>query len=71
MDTDIQKKRLGEKLRKLRDEKGLSLRELAALADTEYSQIHRIEIGQISPTAITLENLAEALKITPCAFFDC
>lgn len=71
MDTEARKKRLGEKLRKLRDERDLSLRELAALADTDYSQIHRIEIGQISPTAVTLENLAEALKVKPCVFFDC
>ncbi|WP_089892623.1 helix-turn-helix domain-containing protein [Chitinophaga arvensicola] len=71
MDTEVRKKSLGEKLRKLRDERDLSLRELAALADTDYSQIHRIEIGQISPTAITLENLAEALKVKPCVFFDC
>jgi transcriptional regulator with XRE-family HTH domain len=71
MDTEARKRRLGEKLRKLRDERDLSLRELAALADTEYSQIHRIEMGQISPTAVTLENLAEALKVKPCVFFDC
>lgn len=71
MDTEARKRRLGEKLRKLRDEKDLSLRELAALADTDYSQIHRIEIGQISPTAVTLENLAEALKVKICVFFDC
>ncbi len=71
MDIEVRRKKLGEKLRKLREEKDLSLRELAALADTDHSQIHRIEIGQISPTAITLENLAEALKVTPCAFFDC
>lgn len=65
------KKELGEKLRTLRESKGLSLRALAAEADTDHSQIHRIEIGQISPSIVTLQSIADALGVTLCDFFDC
>jgi transcriptional regulator with XRE-family HTH domain len=69
--NDKLKKALGDKLRTLRDSKGLSVRALAALADIDHSQIHRIEKGDISPSAITIQKLADALEVTPCAFFDC
>ncbi|MCW3462061.1 helix-turn-helix domain-containing protein [Chitinophaga nivalis] len=65
------KQEFGEKLRKLRKGKKLSMRQLALLADIDHSQIRKIEIGAISPTVPTLYSLAEALGITPCDFFDC
>lgn len=70
MEISERKKRLGDRLRVLREASGYSLRELSAECGIEYSQIHRIEQGQISPTVVTLEILAEALKVSPAAFFD-
>jgi transcriptional regulator with XRE-family HTH domain len=67
----FEKKALGEKLQSLRNSKSLSIRELAALADIEHSQISRIESGMISPSAITIQKIADALEVTPCDFFDC
>lgn len=69
--TDKLKKALGGKLRNLRESKELSIRALTALANIDHSQIHRIEKGDISPSAITIQKLADALEVTPCAFFDC
>lgn len=47
------------------------MRKLALLADIDHSQVRKMEIGEISPTVPTIYSLAEALEVTPCAFFDC
>ncbi len=44
-------------LRKARSKAGLTQRELAKRADTAQSVIARIELGQTSPTAATLNHL--------------
>ena len=67
----FEKKVLGDKLQNLRKSKKLSIRELAALADIEHSQISRIEKGLISPSAVTIQKIADALEVAPCDFFDC
>ena len=41
-------------LKKLREEKGLSIRELAVQADLEYSQVQRIEKGKVNIALTTL-----------------
>jgi len=69
--TDQLRKALGNKVRTVRESKNLTIRALAVLAGMEHSTIHRIENGDMSPTVITIQKLADALEITPCAFFDC
>jgi transcriptional regulator with XRE-family HTH domain len=69
--TELIKKEFGEKLRKLRKAKKLSMRKLALFADIDHSQVRKIEKGEISPTVPTIYSLAEALGVTPCVFFDC
>lgn len=64
-------KQFGEKLKEFRKASKLSIRALAAIADIDYSQIHRIEKGQVNPTLTTIYVLADALGITPCKFFKC
>lgn len=49
--------------RKLRNVK-ISLRRLEQLSDVDYSQIHRIEKGESSPSLVTLKALADALQIS-------
>lgn len=46
---------------KLREEKGLSQRDLAALVGKPQSTIGRIESGKTSPTVETLSQIAEAV----------
>lgn len=65
----LQKKRLkrefGKSLRKIRLEKKLSQRALAAEADMEHKHIQRIEAGEVNPTMTTIITLADALGVDP------
>jgi transcriptional regulator with XRE-family HTH domain len=60
----------GSKLRLIRQSKGLSMEKLAALSSFEYSQISRIELGQINTSLDTIFKLAKALDVSPKEFFD-
>lgn len=60
----------GEHLRKVRQEKGLSMRQLAAKAEIEYKQLSLIEHGEINTTISTAFALAEALEVTVKELFD-
>lgn len=57
----MSKKSLGRLLRKLRKEKGLSLRKLADKVDTSYVNITYLENGKITTSRKVLVQLAEAL----------
>jgi DNA-binding XRE family transcriptional regulator len=56
----------GQHLKKMRDSKGISLRELENISDVDHSQIHRIEKGLRNPSLTTLLALAKALEIDVC-----
>lgn len=58
-------KNFGRKLEKIRNEKNLSLRDLAHLADVDHSSIHRIEKGEANPMLTMIVALAEGLSIDP------
>lgn len=60
---------LGEHLKALRKERGLSLRSLAASAHLTASAISQIERNQTNPTFSSLYSLAEALSVRIDAFF--
>lgn len=63
-------KAFGNQLRKLRQDKGLSMRQLAAEADMEYSQLSKIERGVINTTISTVHSLALALGVSEKSLFD-
>jgi transcriptional regulator with XRE-family HTH domain len=48
---------------RLRTEKGMSIRQLAAAADLEYSQVQRIEKAKVNFAFTTLVALAQGLDI--------
>lgn len=52
-------------LKKLREEQGISIRELAVRSDLEYSQVQRIEKGKVNIALTTVVALAEGLGISP------
>lgn len=52
---------VGRKLKRLREELGLSLRQLGEKADVSPSTIQKIENNQISPTLGTILKIAKAL----------
>jgi DNA-binding Xre family transcriptional regulator len=63
-------KRFGENLRKLRKEKGLSLREMSYACSIDNSKIAKIEKGMINITFTTLLQLALALEAQPATLLD-
>lgn len=54
----------GQKLRKLRLERGLTQEGLAELADMHFTYVGQIERGLRNPSLINLFRLAKALKIS-------
>lgn len=52
-------------LTKLRDAQGISIREMAARSDLEYSQVQRIEKGKVNTALTTLLALADGLNLSP------
>ncbi|WP_294243654.1 helix-turn-helix transcriptional regulator [uncultured Chryseobacterium sp.] len=72
--TDIDRikflEHLGNQIKKLRKERGLSLRQLAQLCDIDYSDISKIEKGQRNIQISTLLELTRGLDIHPKDLFD-
>jgi transcriptional regulator with XRE-family HTH domain len=54
---------LGQMVRELREERGLSQRELAERMGTTQSVVGRLEAGGSTPTITTLERIADALGL--------
>src|SRR5260221_37561 len=63
-------KKFGENLRKLRKDKGLSLREMSYACSIDNSKIAKIEKGMINITFTTLLQLAVALEAHPSSLVD-
>jgi transcriptional regulator with XRE-family HTH domain len=55
----------GMKLRALREQRALSLRELSDLSGVNYNAIWRIEVGRTGAQPRTVRRLAEALGVDP------
>jgi len=56
-------KLIGERVRKLRIDKQLTLENLAFKADMEYTQLSRIELGKINTSLFQIHKIANALGI--------
>ncbi|HEY9261517.1 helix-turn-helix transcriptional regulator [Chitinophaga sp.] len=63
-------KKLGAKIRELKDAKGLTDKDFADLAEISYAQVWRLLDGQRNPTYSTLKAIAKALDVHPGVFFD-
>ena len=61
---------VGIKLRAVREERGLSQRELAKRAGISTNAVSLIERDENSPSVSTLQNLAAALNVKMSYFFD-
>lgn len=57
--------KFGAHLRKLREEKGMSIHELSETANLEYAQVQKIEKGKVNLTLFTLLTIAEGLNVSP------
>lgn len=58
-------KKLGSNIKKLREGRHLSLRELSYACEIDNSKISKIEKGQINITFTTILQLAKALEVQP------
>lgn len=54
---------LGDRIRKIREDKGLSQKEVALKVDIDRGQYSRIETNKVEPTLSTLEKIASAFGI--------
>jgi transcriptional regulator with XRE-family HTH domain len=52
---------LGRKIRELRKEKGLTMQQLAEMVGVNYTTIHRVETGRVSPSVVLLSEIAHWL----------
>ena len=63
-------KRFGNHIRFLRKSKGISMEKLAELTFVEYSQISRIELGQINTSLDMVFKLANAFNLPAKDLFN-
>lgn len=62
--------RLGANIKKLREAKGLSFRELSYACDIDHSKVSKIEKGQVNITFTTILQLAKALEVHPSKLLE-
>lgn len=60
----------GRHLRQMRQQRGLTMEELADQSGVSYNQLGRIELGEINTTISTVFALARGLQVRPAALFD-
>lgn len=60
---------IGNNVRRIRQEKNLSMEQLANKAEIEYRQLGRIERGEINTTVLSLHKIAKGLEIDMIRFF--
>ena len=63
MDKEILKRKIGLRIRSIREDKNLSIMDLADMLDIEYNNLIRIEKGRTNPTIITLYKIGQALNV--------
>lgn len=63
MDKEILKRKIGLRIRSIREDKNLSIMDLADMLDIEYNNLIRIEKGRTNPTIITLYKIGHALNV--------
>jgi transcriptional regulator with XRE-family HTH domain len=68
-DADARRRAFGEHLRALRDERGLTQEDLAALAAVERKTVNRLETGQHLPRLNAVFRLADALGVRVSELF--
>jgi transcriptional regulator with XRE-family HTH domain len=63
-------KLLGRRIRRIRQEKGLTLKQIEARVGVSATHISEIERGKTSPTIQALEKIAQALEVLPSHLID-
>lgn len=55
--------KIGNRIRELRESKGISQQNLAAICNLEKANLSRLEAGRTNPTISTLYKISQALEI--------
>jgi len=63
-------KKFGSRLKQLRKERKLSLRQLSYNCKVDFSKIAQMEKGLINPTLLTITELSKALDVQLKELFD-
>ena len=63
-------KKFGQKLKQVRESKGLSQEQLSLLTEVSQSQIARTELGQVNTSISHVSIYAKFLKVDPMELFD-
>lgn len=63
-------KKFGQKLKQVRESKGLSQEQLSLLTEVSQSQIARTELGQVNTSISHVSIYARFLKVDPRELFD-
>ena len=61
---------IGKRVRELREERGLTISELADQAGLTRNAVSRIELGTRTPSATTVKKLAKGLRVEPGVLFE-
>ena len=64
MKISLLQQKIGNRIRELRESKGISQQNLAAICNFEKANLSRIEAGRTNPTISTLYKISQALEIT-------
>lgn len=66
---DIREK-IGLRIKAIREEKGLSQKDIAYAADLDRSYIASVENGKRNVSVVNIEKIAHALKVSVLVFFN-
>lgn len=70
MKIDQLQQKIGERIRFLRESKGISQQNLAAICNFEKANLSRIEAGRTNPTIFTLYKISQALEVSIAELVD-
>jgi len=70
MEISQLQKKIGERIRDLRESKGISQQNLAAICNFEKANLSRLEAGRTNPTISTLYKISQALEISLSELVD-
>lgn len=70
MDKEELLKQMGSHIRKLREKKKLTQRDLAASIGKDQQSVQRLEAGKINPSFFYLHQIAEGLSVNTAELVD-
>lgn len=70
MKQEVFLRAFGKNIRKIREAKGISLREFELRCDMTRQTLSKIELGKSNPTLLTLKTIADVLEVDLSDFLN-